>query len=63
METFMSRPNEALGGSAAFQPPPSLTGEQYLDEHTIQGLKPSILQAQKSNLAPREDLSLRGRFT
>jgi len=36
-----------------------LTGEHYPDEHTIQGLKPSILQDQKFNLAHREDLSLK----
>lgn len=37
----------------------SLTGEHYPDEHTFQGVKPSILQDQKFNLAPREDLSLK----
>lgn len=54
MEKFIARPNEALGISAAIQPPPSLIGEHYPDKHTIQGLKPSTLQTQKSNLTDQE---------
>lgn len=54
MKKFMVRPNKALGNSAAIQPPPSLIKENYPDKHTIQGLKPSILQTQKSKLANQD---------
>lgn len=52
----MSRPNQDLGDSATFQTPPSLNRRALPDEHTIQGLKPSILQDQKFN-QHSEDLS------
>lgn len=56
MKKFMVRPNKALENSAAIQPPPSLIKEHYHDKHTIQGLKPSILQTQKSKLADQEKI-------
>lgn len=59
MEKVIAGPDEALGNSAAIQQsPPSLMGEHYPDKHTIQGLKPSLLWTQKSNVADQEKICL-----